>query len=233
METSPPPPPGKPSRPVPLVLLGGIGALLAGAAIAWILVRSDDSQPSAPPASEAGLIINSSSDDDGRIDPAKPLRCFVQGRFVGELSLSDCARRNGVATDALDVGIDESGALAAAQEAGAALVPLPPAEAGPAPVEAPDAVDTPESVDVAAPQPGSCLRHGGGRWRRLPGDMTLDACVQALFAGRCERPGGATYGRWGQQTLRLVTGRVEISDDNRSFHALAPQAPDCSIAPLG
>ena len=31
------------------------------------------------------------------------LRCFVGGQFVGMTTLDDCARRNGVATDALDV----------------------------------------------------------------------------------------------------------------------------------
>ena len=61
----------------------------------------------------------------------------------------------------------------------------------------------------------------------------LPICVQILFAGRCEKPGGATYGRFGAQTLRLVAGRVEISDDNRTFRTLAPQAPDCSLPPVG
>lgn len=232
MEIPPPEHSGKARRPVPLVLFGGVGALLAGAAIAWMLIRADDSKPAPPPASEAGLIIDSSTGDDGSIDPAKPLRCFVQGRFVGELSLADCARRNGVATDALDVGIDESGALAAAEQAGAALVPLPPAEDAYPVAEAP-AEALPETAEISAATPGGCWRHGGGRWRRLPGDLGLEACVQSLFAGRCEKPGGASYGRWGQQTLRLVTGRIEVSDDNRSFHLLTPQASDCSIAPLG
>jgi hypothetical protein len=57
--------------------------------------------------------------------------------------------------------------------------------------------------------------------------------VQTLFAGRCERSGGAAYGRWMQQTLRLVSGRVEVSGDNRSFRPLAEQASNCSIAPVG
>ncbi|MDZ4371717.1 MAG: hypothetical protein U1C74_09890, partial [Phenylobacterium sp.] len=74
--------------------------------------------------------------------------------------------------------------------------------------------------------------HGGGRWRRVAQDSDIGSCVQQLFAGRCERPGGASYGRFGQQTLRLVAGRVEISDDNRAFRFLAPQAPDCSIPPI-
>lgn len=241
METPPPAPETssdpKPSRRgPPLVLLGGLGALVAGGAIAWMLVSSDRGAAPAPPAAEGGLVIDSSGVEDGRIDPGKPLRCFVQGQFVGELSLADCARRNGVATDALDVGLDETGALAAAQAAGAALVPLPPAEeaAAPSPTEEsalPPAESEPAETETTSA--GTCWRHGGGRWRRVADAGDLDACVQTLFAGRCERPGGATYGRFGSQTLRLVAGKVEISDDNRSFRTLAPQAPDCSLPPVG
>jgi len=57
--------------------------------------------------------------------------------------------------------------------------------------------------------------------------MTLGACVQTLFAGRCERSGEAAYGRWAQQTLRLAPGRVEISADNHSFRTLMDQ-PGCT-----
>lgn len=233
MDMPPPAPPEPPRRKIPLVVVGGLGALLAGGVIAWTLTRGDTSDGGPPPASEAGLVIESGAADDGRIDPAKPLRCFVQGVFVGELSLVDCARRNGVATDALDVGIDESGALAAAEQAGQMLTPLPPLEALPeAPVEpevASEFDDPPATVAAA----GSCWRHGGARWRRIPGDLDLNACVQTLFAGRCEAPGAASYGRWGQQTLRRVAGRIEASDDNRTFHLLAPQGGDCAIPPLG
>jgi hypothetical protein len=74
-------------------------------------------------------------------------------------------------------------------------------------------------------------RYGGGQWRKL-GEQTLNACVQTLFAGRCERTGGASYGRWMQLTLRLVPGRVELSQDNHSFRSVAEQGPGCAIAPL-
>ena len=56
--------------------------------------------------------------------------------------------------------------------------------------------------------------------------MPLVACAQAVFAGRCEHPGEAAYGRWGQQTLRLLPGRIEQSSDNRSFRPLMDQ-PGC------
>ena len=239
METPPPvPETHADSRPrrrgPPLVVLGGLGALVAGGAIAWALV-SGDRGSAPPPASEGGLVIDSSGAEDGKIDPGKPLRCFVQGQFVGELSLTDCARRNGVATDALDVGLDETGALAAAQQAGAQLVPLPPMEEGTPPTTEDSALPPAESEEPTADtaQAPVCWRHGGGRWRRVAEAGDLNACVQTLFAGRCERPGGATYGRFGGQTLRLVAGKVEISDDNRSFRTLAPQAPDCSLPPVG
>ena len=231
MEPKPPLPPERPRRRIPLILTGSLAALLAGSIVAWFFVRADQGADAPPPASEAGLVIDSSVGDDGRIDPAKPLRCFVQGQFVGELSLTNCALRNGVATDALDVGIDESGALAAADQAGEALIPLPPSAVEP--LVAADPIEPSDAEDVTGPAPGSCWRYGSGRWRKVSAELDLAGCVQSLFAGRCEKPGAASYGRWGAQTLRLVTGRVEVSDDNRTFHTLATQVTDCSFAPIG
>jgi hypothetical protein len=212
------------------VLGGGAVALLAGLIIAGAMLATQRREPSQPPpASSAGLVIDSSGPADARLDTAKPLRCFVAGQFVGELTLTECAKRNGVATDALDVGIDETGALAAADQAGAVLTPLPPQV---------DPTDEADNGVGATPLPasapvGGCLRYEQGKWSRLPGDISLNACVQALYAGRCEKPGGATYGRWMQQTLRLVPGRVEISSDNRSFRTLADQGAGCAITPVG
>lgn len=235
MATTPPADDPKPPRKgLPLVALGGLGALVAGGAIAWALVGGDRGATPPPPASEAGLVIDSTA-EDGKIDPGKPLRCFVQGQFVGERSLTDCARRNGVATDALDVGLDETGALAAAQAAGVQLIPLPPADET-APPQTEESALPPADPETPAPEAAPtniCWRHGGGRWRRAAETGDLNACVQLLFAGRCERPGGVTYGRFGAQTLRLVAGKVEISDDNRTFRTLAPQAPDCSLPAVG
>ena len=74
-----------------------------------------------------------------------------------------------------------------------------------------------------------CLRYADGQWRKVGGDAPLNACVQALFSGRCVRPGEAAYGRWAQQTVRLVTGKVEISGDNRSFRTLIDQGPNCTL----
>jgi hypothetical protein len=173
-------------------------------------------------------VIDSADATASRMDSTKPLRCFVAGQAVGEMTLAECAKRNGVSTDALDVGVDRTGALAAAEPAGAVLTPLPPpqaksedegpVEAAPAPAPLPQVISGPPSV---------CWRYAEGQWRKLPTDMTLGACVQTLFAGRCERAGEAAYGRWAQQTLRLAPGRVEISADNHSFRPLMDQ-PGCT-----
>lgn len=235
METPHPHP--KPSRRTPLglppVVIGGVVALLLGLGLAMILVMRDRAPSGPPPASQGGLVIEAGQPDDARSTAGKPLRCFVQGRFVGELTLTDCAQRNGVATDALDVGIDETGALAAANQAGEMITPLPPEEGTAPPQEVNSTFDEAPAPAEEVAQAPACWKYGGGRWRKLPGDLGLDACVHALFAGRCEKPGGATYGRFGAQTLRLVAGKVEISDDNRAFRTLAAQAPDCSLPPVG
>lgn len=226
METPTPPQPSETPRPRGpiLAILGGVAALLAGVAGAWLLTQGG-AEGSAPPASEGGLVIDSSAAEGGKVDPARPLRCFVEGQFVGELTLGDCARRNGVATDALDVGLDATGALAASDQVGPTLAPLPPAAA---------AQETPPAPaqDAAAPTPTgqTCQRYVGGRWREVAGDLDLNACVQTLFNGHCERPGGASYGRWESQTLRLVAGRVEVSDDDQTFRTLAQQGANCGVA---
>jgi hypothetical protein len=201
---------------------GGVAALVAGLAIAWAMSaghRGELRPP--PPASKGGLVIDSTQPPDTKVAATKPLRCFVAGKLVGEFTLAECATRNGVATDALDVGVDQTGALAASQPGRAVVTPLPPpAAAQPAP-----------RASAAAGPSGACWRYEGG-WRRLPSDMTLGACAQTLFAGRCVRAGDAAYGRWAQQTVRLVPGRVEISSDNRSFRTLIEQGPGCTLPSL-
>lgn len=196
---------------------GALVALLAGGLIAWMLVSGHRGEPAPPPpASKGGLVIDEAKMGEARpVAPAKPLRCFVAGQYVGDFTLAECAKRNGVATDQLDVGVDKTGALAAAQQGGSVVAPLPPPAAA-----KPEAA--PAESTLAGPL-GECWRYGEGAWRRLPNDMALPACVETLFAGRCEKPGQALYGRWAQQTLRLVPGKVEISSDNRSFRTLAEQ----------
>lgn len=221
------------------IILGGGAALalVGGLGIAVALMSGHDKKPAEePPASRAGLIVETGRADDTKLDPARPLRCFVGGAFVGEITLAECAKKNGVATGALDVGVDETGALAAADQAGMVLTPLPPVPtAVPAPAATPApavTTTTPTAASATAPL-AACWRYASNEWRRLPGEITLNACAQQLFGGRCEKAGGATYGRWGEETLRLVPGRVEISSDNRSFHTAFEQAPNCSIPNAG
>jgi hypothetical protein len=219
------------------IVLGGAGlALAAGLAIAWLVFSRSQKPTAPPPASQGGLTVVSGRDDDVKLDPKRPLRCFVGGQFVGELPLAVCAQRNGVATGALDVGLDQAGALAASNGAGSTLTPLTQAPAQSLPTtEAPppdQGVDTPSpqvQANVAAGQ--SCWRFGGAGWRQLPTPLPLQQCVQAVFAGRCPSSDDAFYGRWGEQTLRLSDGQVEISPDGHDFTTLVDPWPSCQLEP--
>lgn len=225
-----------------VIVAGGaaIVALLA-VVVGLAILRHDKPATEPPPASQGGLVIDTSQAEIKR-DPNRQYRCFKDGQFVGMATLDDCARMNGVLSGALDVGVDETGALAAASQLGTTLTPLPPpvaavpavvapstpAPAAPAPPPAASTAEPPISL-IRAPAAG-CQRYDRG-WANL-GELSLNACVQALFAGRCERPGQAAYGRWGDQTLRLVPGRVEQSRDDRNFHGLVDQGPGCAIPSL-
>lgn len=209
-----------------LLVAGGVAALVAGLGLAFVIMSRDDGSSRPPPASQGGLVVQATRvEDDGKLDPSRPLRCFVSGQFVGELTLAQCAERNGVATGALDVGLDETGALAAADVAGTVLTPLPPQDVQPVNPTPPVVVDVPNAAPIAL---ATCWRYSREGWRQV-GEMGRGACVSNLFEGRCENRGQALYGRWGEQTVRLVTGRVEISSDNRRFRTLVEQGPGCSL----
>jgi hypothetical protein len=212
------------------VLLGGGAALalIAGLGIALSLMHGAKSPTEDPPASRAGLVVETGRADDTKLDANRPLRCFVGGQFVGETTLAECAKKNGVATGSLDVGVDETGALAAADQAGTVLTPLPPPAEAPT-VPAPAATATAPTPAVSSTPLAVCWRYAGGEWRKLPGEITVNACAQQLSGGKCEKAGGATYGRWGDETLRLVPGKVESSSDNRTFHSIIELGPNCSI----
>jgi hypothetical protein len=209
-----------------VILIGGAGlALGAGLVVAVTMAMRQDDADGPPPASQSGLMVQMGRDDTKLLDPARPLKCFVGGRLVGELPVSDCAHRNGVATGALDVGVDASGGFTAATPPTAALAPQPPAPPA----------DSPQLADATAPIPAgdqTCWGYEGGAWRRDPSDMSLNACVQSLFAGQCVRPGAAAYGRWGDRTLRLVLGGVEISAGGTAFRLLGRQQGGCEIPTL-
>lgn len=207
-----------------VLILGGAAAVLGAVVVALLVTGRDEGPAEPPPASRGGLQLDVS--DPQPVGPDQQLRCFVDGRFVGMATLSECAQRNGVASQALDVGLDPSGQLTA--------VPFAPPPELPALVEPepqPVPVQQPQPTPVPTPAAGPtqrCLRHAGGEWREV-GDLSLNACVQQLYAGRCEQLGGASYGRWGGTTLRLVPGRVEQSSDNNTFRTLVQQGRDCSL----
>lgn len=209
-------------RRVVLAVAGGAALLLAVLATAFVLGARRERPAPADPA-RTGLQVTMGATGGGRLDPKAPLRCFVDGRFVGEASLAECARRNGVTAGRMDVGVDASGAVAAAGEGQAGLAaPLPEAPAE-APVRA-------EAAPSPAPVGKECLRYAGGGWRPAGAGLSLRGCVRALYEGRCVRAGDALYGRYGTQTLRLVPGRVEVSPDNRDFSTLATaDAEACTL----
>jgi hypothetical protein len=227
-----------------VIALGG-GALVLAAAliVAWLVIAHSPKPTEAPPASQGGLVIVSGRDDDAKLDPKRPLRCFVDGHFVGELPLAVCAQRNGVATGSLDVGLDPAGALAAATNAaGSDITPLPamqPPQSLPVtetgPPSASNAAQPPgAAADTVAASPASdqaCWRFDAGGWKKLLSAMPLNACVSSLYAGQCPGAGAAFYGRWDDQTLRLMAGRVEISPDNRNFRPLVDPWPPCASSP--
>jgi hypothetical protein len=209
---------------------GGAAALLAGLGIAVLIMARDHGSKAAPPASKGGLVVEMSAVDDGPATSGRQLRCFVSGQFVGMATLAQCAQKNGVSTQGLDVGLDADGVLTAADGAGLMLTPLPPTAEGVADPGAAESVVDAADPSVASSPPGVCLRHASGEWRKVADDLDLTACVQTLFNGRCEKPGGASYGRWADQTLRLVPGRVEASTDNKSFRILVEQImPGCQL----
>ena len=212
--------------------VGGGAALLLAILIAAFLLRGHprpDATPATLQAAAAGLQIQSGQPDSAA--STKPLRCFVGGQFTGMETVADCAKKNGVSAQALDVGLDPatgavtgaSGTLAPPVQA----MPVPPAPAEAATSSEPE--PRVEQAQAAPAAPGDCLRYTPDGWRSAGAGVSLGQCTRTLFEGRCERPGEALYGRWGQQTLRLVPGRVEMSADNRSFHPLVPQNQDCSL----
>ncbi|HST92261.1 MAG TPA: hypothetical protein VLJ13_08705 [Brevundimonas sp.] len=212
-----------------LIVIGAGLAVIAAIVLALVFSSGRDQDAGPPPAAQGGLTIDVS--DAPELNTSRQLRCFVDGQYVGMATLSDCARRNGVATDALDVGLDETGALAAAPTAAFDPPPtLPPVEL--TEVEPPVAVEQPSEPAVQPTSGSACLRHTGSDWRSISASMSLNACVQALYAGTCVRPGEAQYGRWGDTTLRLVPRRVEQSPDNSRFRTLVEQDRGCQFPGL-
>ena len=215
-----------------IIAIGAGLVVVAAVVLGLVFAAGGDKTPEAPPASRGGLNIDLA--EAPALEATRQLRCFVDGQFIGMATLADCARRNGLATDALDVGLDETGALAAAPTAAFAPPPAGPlAEAGAQPpiVTVSPTENAPPQTAIVSGSP--CLRYTGNEWRTVSNGTSLGQCVQALYAGQCVgRPGDAQYGRWGDQTLRLVPRRVEQSNDNSRFRVLAEQDRSCQFPGL-
>lgn len=224
-----------------VIIAVGIG-LAVIAAVVLALIFSGGREPAAPKTSETdepgGLQVDLA--DAPALEPTRELRCFVSGQFVGMATLADCAQRNGLATDALDVGLDASGNLAAAPTAAFAPPPALPDPVELAETPLPSDLSSPERPQAQPTQPprveraggAPCQRYTGSEWRQLSNDMTLAQCVNALYSGTCVRPGDAQYGRHGSVSLRLVPRRVEQSNDNTRFRILADQDRNCQFPSL-
>jgi len=221
-----------------VILAIGAGLAILAAIVLALVFSGGGDRKSAPKDQETergGLTVDLA--DAPALEPTRQLRCFVAGQFVGMATLSDCAQRNGLGTDALDVGLDASGNLAAAPTASFSPPPELPA-IDVAEIEDPQPVDRFDPVKPE-PQPrvertsgDTCQRYTGSEWRVISNDMSLGQCVQALYAGTCVRPGDAQYGSHGSLSLRLVPRRVEQSTDNRRFRILADQDRSCQFPSL-
>ncbi|MGA9658689.1 MAG: hypothetical protein WBQ60_06290 [Asticcacaulis sp.] len=213
------------------IAIGGTLAILVGIALAMGLGRghkNDEKMNDQP----TGLTFTV-TDPTPTLDAKKPLRCYVDGAYVGDLILSACAEKNGIAAQKLDVGVDDSGNLTAAPTA--SLVPVPGA---PSSAVAAGAATEPEPKPTAELVPATraatgpsatCMRYSSNTWNKLSDGLTLGQCANLLFDTRCVNPGQASYGRWGNKTLRLVPKRVEQSDDNTNFRLLVEQGQGCSV----
>ena len=229
-------------------VLAGVGA--AGAvvlAVGAALLLSGTPRSNEGPAPVESSNITGSSADGLKVEMGKApkvesdtsVRCFVNGVFVGMQTAADCAQKNGVAPGGLDVGLDQSGAIAAGG-GDTRLQPLARADnedddasADASGDQAGDDPTTPGGRDFASAPPAQCRRYAAGAWRPAGQGVSLDTCMHTLFDGRCPPPGQVVYGRWGGLTLRDSPGRIDASSNNRDFSPLAPQYPaDCSIPSL-
>ncbi len=210
-------------RRVLTAIAAGAGLLVVLAVVLFVSAHRAPTAHGDAPVPHGALQVRMGETGAGKVDAKAPLRCFVGGRFVGEIPLGDCAARNGVESGKLGVGVDSTGQVAAAAGGGAELAPLPEEPAADAPAEA----DGPRASAAPAAE---CLRFAQGGWRPAGVGLTLRACARVLFENRCVKPGEAVYGRYGTRTLRLVPGRVEVSPNNRDFDQLLDQDPDsCTL----
>jgi len=222
--------------------VGGGGAVLLALLFGVFALhghKSDTDDGASKPAAGALQVEQGAADSSSMA--TRPLRCFVNGQFIGMAPVAECAKKNGVAAQALDVGLDPATGQVTA--ASGSLAP----QVQPMPAPAPDQGDQTDatlppatapgvsaaSAAPSAPAPvGDCLKFAQDGWHKVGAGVSLGQCARTLFDGHCAAPGAAQYGRWATNTLRLAQGRVDISPDNRTFRPLIPQNPqDCSLPP--
>lgn len=208
-------------RRVQLALAAVTAVLLALLLAVFMLRQPKGSEKGADQAK--GALQVDTVQNEAKVSQTKPLRCFVAGQYVGDFPVLECAKRNGVAAQALDVGLDPATGQVAGGSAPLQPLPAPTSSAAPAPT-APVIAEAPQASSA-----GDCLRYAGNEWRGAGQGLSVGQCVRVLFDGRCVRPGDALYGRSGAMTVRLLPGRVEISPDNRNFRTLMTQDQDCEL----
>ncbi|HWE98794.1 MAG TPA: hypothetical protein VG248_03265 [Caulobacteraceae bacterium] len=156
-----------------------------------------------------------------KFDPAAPVACYVDGAFVGRLTLDACGARNGAGTGRLDVGLQVAGdqggyvirvALAADREARDAGVLAIDAE-----------VRTPGEAT------GTCEQHADDDWRTVAGDLTAEDCAIMLFAGLCPDASEIIEGRWNGRPMSLAQGRVRLAGAGGGVRRLTAPGLDCTL----
>jgi hypothetical protein len=152
-----------------IAVIGAILALVLALAVGYLVAGRGRKAPAAGPAA-AGLTIEQGA-ADSRTASTKALRCFVGGQFVGMATVAECAQKNGVSAQALDVGLDPATGAPATPSGSLA----PPVQAPPAPAPSPG--EPAEAQAEHAPAPlAECLRYGGDGWR--PAGTAAQALAQ-------------------------------------------------------
>ncbi len=137
-----------------LLAVGAGLALIAGVAVAVSILPRHARTEQAAPSPGAALQVHRYVAPPKPFAATRALPCYVDGVAAGPLSLTDCARRNGVASGRLDVG------LAAAPDSSA----VPPSRQVAA-------------VQAARPAPSLAPREAA-RWSFDPGYRSSDAYAE-------------------------------------------------------
>src|SRR5471032_1845782 len=83
--------------------IAAAAAILLALLLAVFMMRQTG--PKAPAEAKGALQVDAVR-DEAKVSQTKPLRCFVGGQYVGDMPIAACAQKNGVAAQALDVGLD-------------------------------------------------------------------------------------------------------------------------------